>query len=263
MNPFKHFGLIFLVVLFSCTQEKKKENTFDDTLPAPAATTKRINRITHYTAKHPDALAPSESKGTVRQGYLVNGRLMPFAGPNFIYFDTGSYVNGHAFVNDKVRTAVLDAYAKLEQDLPARKFSLMECSKEGGGRLFPHRTHQNGLSIDFMTPLKKNGNPYYGLDSCGLAHYLLDFDDEGRYKKDTSISIDFNAMAQHLQALDASAKSHGLRIQKVLLKIELKDELFASVKGKKLKGKILFATTLPPLINALHDDHYHVDFEEK
>jgi penicillin-insensitive murein endopeptidase len=71
----------------------------------------------------------------------------------------------------------------------------MECSNKEGGRIFPHRTHQNGLSVDFMIPLIKNGIPYYGLDNLGANHYLLDFNNNGEYLKDTSIKIDFNMVA--------------------------------------------------------------------
>ena len=52
-------------------------------------------------------------------------------------------------------------------------------------------------------------------------------------------------------------------IQKVIIKVELKDELFEGEYGKKLKESgIYIVKSLSPTINALHDDHYHVDFKE-
>ncbi|WP_043023872.1 hypothetical protein [Fluviicola taffensis] len=80
-------------------------------------------------------------------------------------------------------------------------------------------------------------------------------------KEDTSYSIDFNLMAQHLLELNTQAKKNGLKIEKVILKIALKDDLFASEYRKKLKASgIYFAANLSELIDSLHDDHYHVDF---
>ena len=78
---------------------------------------------------------------------------MPFAGKNFRYFDTTSYVNDRAYVHSDVRSAVLDTYTQFEQLWPQRIFYLMECSNKDGGKMYPHHTHQNGLSIDFMTPM--------------------------------------------------------------------------------------------------------------
>lgn len=53
-----------------------------------------------------------------------------------------------------------------------------------------------------------------------------------------------------------------MKIGKVIIKLELKDELFASIYGKELLSNgIYFAQKLTPLINGVHDEHYHVDFE--
>ena len=49
----------------------------------------------------------------------------------------------------------------------------------------------------------------------------------------------------------------------MIFKIELKDKLYATPNGQLLKKSgIYLAQQLTPLINGLHDDHYHVDFEE-
>jgi penicillin-insensitive murein endopeptidase len=138
----------------------------------------------------------------------------------------------------------------------------MECSNEDGGEIYPHRTHQNGLSVDFMSPLEKDGNPYYNLDTLGGTHYLLEFDDQGRYSADQTINIDFEVMAKHIWFLEQEARKNGLKISKIIIKKELKDDLFATEYGKKLKNSsIYFTQNLTPLINSLHDDHYHIDFE--
>jgi penicillin-insensitive murein DD-endopeptidase len=112
-----------------------------------------------------------------------------------------------------------------------------------------------------MSPLLKNGISCTDFNSIGLPHYLLDFDDNGIYKDDSTYSIDFNLMAKHLLELNTQAQKNGLKIEKVILKIALKDNLFATEYGQKLKASgVYFATNLSELIDNLHDDHYHVDF---
>lgn len=203
----------------------------------------------------------SAAVGTVGNGTLQHAKLMPYKGRNFIYFDRASYLAGRGFLHSSVRKSILTTYDSLSRSLPHRYFNIMECSNEQGGEMFPHKTHQNGMSIDFMMPLIQNNKPYYGLDTIGAAHYALNFDDDGRYTRDTSISIDFNLVARKILLLDYFARLNGLNIFKVIIKIELKDELFNTEYGKLLKASGIYVVHgLSPLINALHDDHYHIDF---
>lgn len=220
------------------------------------------NKIEKYYQENKGDNRPSRSTGTVSNGTLQNGKLIPFEGNNYQYFDTSSYLNDRAFVSDKVKKVLLDTYKELEREVPGRKFYIMECSDKNGGKIFPHRTHQNGLSVDFMVPLVKNGKAYYGLDNLGAVHYWLDFDKGGKYSKDKTISIDFDLVAQHILLLEGNARKNGLKISKVIIKTDLKDELFASKYGQKLKeSNVYIVKSLTPLINSLHDDHYHIDFE--
>ncbi len=218
--------------------------------------------IINYYNKNKGNDLPSKSIGTTGNGSLVNGKLMPFEGANFQYFDQWSYLLGRGFVHHKVKQSVLDAYTLLDSLEPSRKFYIMECSHADGGDFFPHRTHQNGMSVDFMMPKLKRGNPYYGLDSLGTSHYFLNFNNEGQYTKDSSITIDFNTIAHHLLLLDKAARKQGLKIKKVIIKTELKDELFSTYYGKKLKTSGIYVVkSLTPFVNNSHDEHYHVDFE--
>ncbi len=200
--------------------------------------------------------------GSVSNGTLKYGKLVPFKGENYQYFDTSSYLGGRAFTSDKVLKTMLDSYQELAAVVPERQFRIMECSNEHGGKLFPHKTHQNGLSIDFMMPLVQGEQAYYGLDDLGKDHYWLSFDNNGKYSKDKSISVDFNLIAQHILMLDQEARKNGLKVSKVIIKIEFKDELFATHYGQQLKSKGIYVVkSLSSMINALHDEHYHIDFE--
>jgi len=125
-----------------------------------------------------------------------------------------------------------------------------------------HWTHQNGVSVDFMVPTR-NGNAKTILSNyTGLAHYLLKFSPDGKFSLNRNTEIDFEAMAQHLIALDDAARANGLRIRKILFHTDLHDELFSTAGGKELlKHNLRFIPHLDNLVNRFHDDHYHVDFE--
>lgn len=96
----------------------------------------------------------STSAGRAGKGELINAYKLPYKGNNFKYFSPFSYfILNRSYVNSKVYQTILDAYKQCEKDCPNTKFRLMECSKRKCGKIFPHITHQNGLSVDFMTPL--------------------------------------------------------------------------------------------------------------
>ncbi len=228
----------------------------------PLETKNQNPEIQKFILDNPDDGEPSVSKGVVSNGTLLNGKLLPYSGSNFQYFADVSFLKGRAFVHSSVKKIVVDSYKILETKSSNHRFYLMESSNKCGGKLDPHKTHQNGTSIDFMMPLLKNNQEYIGLDTIGITHYLLNFDDRGRYSEDTLVKINFDLVALHLLELNKVAKKNGMKIGKVIIKLELKDELFASIYGKELLSNgIYFAQKLTPLINGVHDEHYHVDFE--
>jgi penicillin-insensitive murein endopeptidase len=205
----------------------------------------------------------SISKGEVGNGSLINGKHLPYKGKNYKYFSPFSYhILGRAHVNSRLYRTIQEAYTECERTCAGQKFRVMECSRKKGGKMKPHRTHQNGLSVDFMTPLIKKGKQYKRLDRIGIWHYLLKFDGTGTLKRRKKVKADFEMIARHLLALDNSARKNGLKIDKIIFKIDMKDELFNTESGKELKSRgIYFAKALSELIDNLHDDHYHVDFK--
>jgi len=220
----------------------------------------RLDPIDEYYNKHVGDTLASICHGSVSNGSLEHGKLLPYHGNNYSYFDTTSYFSGRAFLHEDVLAFTLKAYKELES-VSDRFYRIMECSNKKGGKLLPHQTHQNGTSIDFMMPLTKDHKPYYKLDKTGVSHYWLTFDDAGKYSEDKSVEIDFEAIAQHILLLNEAAKEKGWKIKKVIIKIELKDELYATPSGKKLKANGIYVVQgLSKLVNALHDEHYHIDF---
>jgi len=204
----------------------------------------------------------SESIGSVRNGSLKNGYLMPYSGTNFSYFSPFSYyILNNAYTHQKVYNTIIQAYKTCENTCPGIKFGLMETSDKHGGKLMIHRTHQNGLSADFMIPKKRKEKQSRVLDRLGLSHYLLFFDDDGKNNIAKSISLDFESMGKHIIALDDAAKTNGLAIRKIILKIALKDDLLATEAGKEISRRgIYIVQNLSDIVDTVHDEHYHIDF---
>jgi len=76
------------------------------------------------------------------------------------------------------------------------------------------------------------------------------------------VSINFENTAKEILAINKAANLKGWKIKKVILKIELLDDLFKTESGKILKSKnIYFAKHLTKKVNEIHDDHFHIDFE--
>ncbi len=205
----------------------------------------------------------SESTGSVRNGKLKNGWLIPYKGDNFQYFNSLSYfIMDNAYVHSSVHATLMNAYKECETTCPGKEFYLMECTKKNGGRMLLHWTHQNGMSVDFMTPKIKGNASDVWANKIGLFHYLLSFDADGKLSLSQKTEIDFKTMAKHIIAIEKAAKQHGLRIRKMLFHTDLHDNLFASPSGRLLLEKdVNIVTHLSDLVNRFHDDHYHVDFE--
>lgn len=261
LTEIKNMRFLYFFLFFPFISCEAQQHTVKPTTSSEFTDSTDVDKVVAYYAENKGNELPSQSVGNVGSGSIKHSKLLPFSGKNFSYFDTNSYLGGRAFLNDKLLKTLLAHYSVLENECPDHHFCIMECSNKEGGKIHPHRTHQNGLSVDLMIPLIKDNAPYYALDSIGANHYLLDFDDQGRYLSDPSIAIDFELLAKQIWILQQESLKNGLSIEKVILKIELKDELFDTVYGKKIKSSgIYFAQNLSPIINALHDDHFHVDF---
>jgi len=205
----------------------------------------------------------SISLGTTGNGSLQNAYQIDYKTTNSKYFSPVSYfLIGNCYVHSRLYKTILDSYAECERTCKGKKFRVMECSLKKGGKTLIHRTHMNGLSVDFMVPKLNKGKQIKLYDRMGLWHYLLNFDSTGKLKIDKNLTIDFETMSRHIIALDNAAKRNGLSINKVILKIDLKDDLFNTVSGREIKRRgIYFAQNLTKTINMVHDDHYHVDFK--
>jgi penicillin-insensitive murein endopeptidase len=207
-------------------------------------------------ARRFESAAPSRSYGTPARGWLRHGKRLPDAGPNFRAYSRLGTALGRNAVHGQVRDAVLAAYAELAVTHPDLRFVYGETGWPSGGRMRPHRTHQNGLSVDFFVPVRDAAGDPAELPTgpawkFGYAH---EFDVDGR---EGDLLIDDTAIVAHLLALDRAARRHGLRIDRVIYDPPLQDALFAAPGGAELRRRVRFLPT-PAWIR--HDEHYHVDF---
>lgn len=158
-------------------------------------------------------------------------------------------------MHHRVRDTVLDAYGRLAGTHPGTRYVYGETGWPRGGPFRPHRTHQNGLSVDFMTPVVNEAGRSIPVPASlfTLWGYGLDFDRAGRLGY---LAVDFEAVAAHLVALREAGARRGVRIAAVVLAPEFAARLAGTPSGRLLGAVPWFAGR--PWVR--HDDHYHVDF---
>ena len=203
------------------------------------------------------AQPPSACFGTTSNGRLEGAMKLPARGDNFSAYSTAGRLLGRTYVHSTVHAIVLDAYDALADALPDRVFVYGETGKRKGGEFRPHRTHQNGLSVDFMVPVTDADGrsvtlPTHAMNKWG---YGVEFDATGRVD---DLSIDFHAIAEHLFALHRAALARDADIRRVIFDPALQPFLHASERWPYLREHLQFSTR-PSWVR--HDDHYHVDFD--
>jgi penicillin-insensitive murein DD-endopeptidase len=198
---------------------------------------------------------PSISYGTPDSGSMENGKRLPTSGSNFRAYSRLGAALGRNSVNGKVRDVVVEAYVQLAKTHPDLRFVYGETGWPSGGSFKPHRTHENGMSVDFMVPVRKNGRittlstlPWHKFG------YAIEFDSTG---KAGDVAIDFEAVAFHLAALDEAATAHGLAIHNVIFAPEFVPRLEQVPGAWRLIDRLPWFQGTPWV---RHDEHYHVDF---
>jgi penicillin-insensitive murein endopeptidase len=107
-----------------------------------------------------DPSAPSLSRGTVNSGSLEHGRTLPPWGAGFVTYSFLGAALGRQYVHEKVRDALVAAFTAHARLEPGRRFVTGETGWPGGGRIRPHRSHENGMSVDVFMPVDgPDGSP--------------------------------------------------------------------------------------------------------
>jgi len=194
--------------------------------------------------------------GTTSKGSLENGVKLPASGNNFTNYSRAAILAGRTFVHSEVRDIIVGAYKALESTYPDKVFKYAETGKRKGGIFKPHKTHQNGLSVDFMTPMKTKANKSVHLPTnvFNRLGYDIELDSKGEYK---GLSIDYEALAAHIVELHKQAKASGHDLWRVILAPNLQPPLFETAHGQYLRENIQFTKKRSWV---RHDEHYHIDF---
>ena len=201
----------------------------------------------------------SQCFGTTSLGRIDNSVQLPIKGDNFVIYNALGNFLGRNYVHSKVYNVVINSYKQLAQSNPKLKFKYGETGWKNGGDFKPHKTHQNGLSVDFMVPvIDENGRSvYYATDLSNQFGYGIEFNRNGKYK---DYSIDFEAIALHLVQLHKDSLKQGIGIFRVIFSPEFHSKLYQTTQGKYLQKNLKF---MKHKAWVRHDEHYHVDFKVK
>ncbi|MBA4369156.1 MAG: replication initiation protein [Desulfobacterium sp.] len=197
--------------------------------------------------------------GTTKDGRLENGWQLPSSGKNFEAYSSLGVILGRNYVHSKVYEVVVAAYKTLESSAPEKVFVYGESGFKEGGRFRPHKTHANGLSVDFFVPVvnQAGGSVKLPISPLNKFGYSIEFNQNAQYN---DLALDFEAMAKHLLAIKQAADAHSVGIGVVIFDNSFQEKLFATPTGKKLPELMRFSVKQPWV---RHDEHYHIDFEVK
>ncbi|MDB5972326.1 MAG: peptidase [Hydrocarboniphaga sp.] len=207
---------------------------------------------------HPATSVAADSicYGTSSAGHLAGGVQIPDSGPNFSPYSSLGVSLGRTFVHSKVAATIAAAYKALELSAPDKVYVYGESGWREGGRIKPHRTHQNGTAVDFMVPVLDKSGKSIPLPT-GITNkfgYAIEFDAQARYGE---LRVDFDAIAEHLYALHQAAQDNGIGIARVIFEKAHIPDLYTTKRARFIRSSIPFMQGEPWI---RHDEHYHVDF---
>ncbi len=202
------------------------------------------------------ALAESTCYGRPSKGRIERAVQLPESGANYSAYSSLGVFLGRTYVHERVRDIVVAAYSALASAAPGKVFVYGETGWKSGGRLRPHRTHENGLSVDFFVPVTDSSGKSVPLSISAFNKfgYGIDFDAEGKFE---SLAIDFEAMGEHLYQLSLAAQKANVPIALVSFDPPYLPKLFATTHGEFLHHNINF---MKGKAWVRHDEHYHVVF---
>lgn len=193
--------------------------------------------------------------GTTSKGSLKNAVKLPESGSNFESYSIIAGLLGRTYLHSELRDILLKTYRALEKKYPEKVFKYAETGLEEGGRFWPHKTHQNGLSLDHMVPVLKNGKSVHlPTNVWNKWGYNIEFDLKGNFR---DYKLDYEALGALIIELDKQAKKMNRKIWRVLFDPKMKPDLLKTSHGQYLKKYIKFSQRRSWV---RHDEHIHIDF---
>lgn len=200
--------------------------------------------------------ATSVCFGTPQQGRLAQGVSLPLSGDNFAAYGLAPVLAGRTHMHETVRDTLLAAFASLHASHPDVRLVYAETGWKEGGPFRPHKTHQNGLSVDLMVPVRTADGRSVPMPTGLFNRYGYDMEFDHRGRAD-DLHIDFNALAALILALDQAARDQGIAVRRVIFAPDLQPQLYAAPDGRRVKSRVRIPTK-PSWVR--HDEHIHVDF---
>lgn len=201
----------------------------------------------------PAAASTAQCYGRVGKGRLVGGVALPAQGANFKAYSRLAIGLDRFFVHPTVASILLESFATLAITRPELRFMIGETGHRKGGQFRPHRTHQNGTSVDVFVPMRDaNGEPaHLPIWPTNKWGYALNLDPRGKLG---DLTLDFDALAALLATIETVARRRKAPLARVILAPEFRRLLFAKAPELRrlpfMKGKAWVR----------HDEHIHLDF---
>lgn len=195
--------------------------------------------------------------GTSAKGKIHHSWQLPLYGENFQSY---SLINWpfRTYVHSTVYKILIDAYSSLESITPNIEYKYAETGLPSGGKFWPHRTHQNGRSVDLIVPVinKKTNKPdvlpSWIFNKFG---YGIEFDSQG---ENETYVIDYSTLAKMILAIYKASLKYQAPIAKIIFAPELRIHLLQTDAGRMLKKEKIEFSKNPAWVR--HDDHIHIEF---
>lgn len=216
--------------------------------------------------------AISSSNQTTRsaEGELKGTRSLPPFGEGYRVYSLMGNALGRQYAHHQVIETVVSAARSLH-DSDGSLIEVAEIGSREGGDFAPHATHQKGLSVDIITPMRDSETLEPARLSTrfwNLYGYCWRVDDDTHrvsglawdistdevlnpclsIDMDSEKEVDFERLSDLLMALDGEARSRGGKIRYVIVDPSFVDPL--SDVGVRLTTRSWIE----------HDDHIHVEF---
>lgn len=203
------------------------------------------------------SLAPSSLWGGTSYGMALSGGI---SGARALRpWSPGARTHSHAlsalgrqYVHPGIAATLEAAFVEERAAMTVRRgvgvprWRVAETGWRPGGWFPPHLTHQDGLSVDIMTPLDAGRIPSWPQQQLG---YGVDLAGDGSLGGQTA---DFERLARLFDALCAQAPKHGLVARRFVVWRPWHGKVRGNMRSTCRNN--LADASLP------HDDHVHVTF---
>lgn len=194
----------------------------------------------------------ARNHGLAVSGGLSGGRSLAPAGSDHRTASPLLAAAGRQYVHPDVAALLDEAFAAERENharragVPGSSWRVAETGWRPGGWFPPHLTHQDGLSVDVVTPLTDGRIPTGLLSGFG---YAVEFTPDGLVVGGEG-TADLHRLARFFDAVCRSAPSHGLAVRQLIV--------WGPWHGV-LRGKMR-STCRSALVDAAlpHDDHVHL-----